>query len=88
MAKQLQERLTISKTLHTKLKVEATLSKIPLYQYTEKLLTQFSFEKYLINNIDGVNQDNVKDIIETLIDNKAFEDMLKVSVETVLENNN
>ena len=85
MAKQLQERLIISKTLHTKLKVEATLSNIPLYQHAEKLLTQFSFEKYLINNIDGVNQDNVKDIIETLIDNQAFEDMLKVSVETVLQ---
>ena len=32
-----------------------------------------------------LNQDNVKDIIETLIDNQAFEDILKVSVETVLQ---
>ena len=48
----------------------------------------FNFEQYLINNIEGVNKSNVKDIIETLIDNQAFEDMLKVSVETVLENNN
>ena len=45
----------------------------------------FNFEQYLIHNIDGVNQDNVKDIIETLIDNQAFKDMLKVSVETVLQ---
>ena len=45
----------------------------------------FNFEQYLIHNIDGVNQDNVKDIIETLIDNQAFEDMLKVSVEAVLQ---
>ena len=87
MVKQSQ-KIIVGETLHTKLKVEATLSKTSLSQYTEKLLTQFSFEKYLINNIEGVNQSNVKDIIEALIDNQAFEDMLKVSVETVLQNKN
>ena len=46
---------------------------------------RFNFEQYLINNIDGVNQSNVQNIIEALIDNEAFEDMLKVSVETVLQ---
>ena len=49
---------------------------------------RFNFEQYLINNIDGVNKSNVQNIIQTLIDNEAFEDTLKVSVETVLQNKN
>ena len=48
----------------------------------------FNFAEYLVNNIESVNQNNVKDIMEKLIDNQDFEDMLKISVEAVLKGEN
>ncbi len=49
--------------------------------------TTLSFEQYLINNIDGVNQSNVQYIIEALINDKNFENILKVSVAILQKKN-